>query len=214
MSSPRDFYDSEYHFASDAARPDEARIRRSLRHLEPLQDTTHLDLGCGAGWAARLARRDGHTARTIGLDFSRTALQLARGHTPEILWVQADGTALPVADASIDRLYCDGAIEHFPDTRQGLREIARVLRPSGRAVVIVPNFYVKTEQPMEFRTHYWGWRRQIEAAGLTVEKTGVDWGPPFRGAGSAARMVKRLAGKLLGLIPFMQYQFVFVLRKA
>jgi ubiquinone/menaquinone biosynthesis C-methylase UbiE len=215
MSSPRDFYDTEYHFAADAARPDERRIRRSLRRLEPLAGTTHLDLGCGAGWAARLAHRDGKAGRTVGLDFSRTALQLARGHTPEILWLQADGTALPVADASIDRLYCDGALEHFPDPAQGLREIARVLRPVGgsRAVVIVPNFYVKTEQPMEFRTHYWGWRRQIEAAGLTVETTGVDWGPPLRGAGSPARAIKRLAGKVLGLVPFMQYQFVFVLRK-
>src|SRR5205823_1097758 len=97
------------------------------------------------------------------------------------LWVQADGTALPVADASVDRLFCDGALEHFPDPTRGLREMARILRPGGRGLLIVPNFYVKTEQPLEFRASYWNWKRKIEAAGLVVERTGVDWGPPLRG---------------------------------
>src|SRR5688572_7638089 len=174
-ASPRDFYDAEYHFAEDVQRPNERRIRRSLRHL-PLKGATHLDLGCGAGWAARMSRADG-AQRTIGLDFSRTALQLARRHTPEILWVQADGTALPVADGSIDTLHCDGALEHFPDPQKGLREIARILRPGGRGVLIVPNFYVKTEQPLEFRATYSAWKAKIAAAGLTVEHTGTDWGP-------------------------------------
>lgn len=211
--APRDFYDTQYHFAEDAARPDEKRIRRSLRFLGALDGLTHLDLGCGAGWAARLARREGRTRLTIGLDFSSTALNLARRHSPDIPWIQADGTALPVADASIDRLYCDGALEHFPDPAKGWSEIARILKPAGRALVIVPNFYVKTEQPLEFRANYSGWTNLIERAGLRVEETHVDWGPPVLGAGSAMRSAKRLAGKILGLIPRMQYQFIFVVGK-
>jgi ubiquinone/menaquinone biosynthesis C-methylase UbiE len=214
MSLPRDFYDNQYHFARDVARPDESRIRRSLRFLGSLENTTHLDLGCGAGWAARLARIEGRTRRTLGLDFSRTALELARRHSPQILWIQADGAALPIADDSIDRLYCDGALEHFPDPPAGWAQIARILRPgSGRAVVIVPNFYVKTEQPMEFRTHYWGWKKLIDAAGLTVLETHVDFGPPLRGAGTPVRAARRLAGKLLGMIPFLPYQFIFVVAR-
>lgn len=213
MTAPRDFYDTQYHFAEDAARPDEKRIRRSLRFLGSLDGLTHLDLGCGAGWAARLARREGRTRLTIGLDFSGTALKLARQHSPDIPWVQADGTALPVADASIDRLYCDGALEHFPDPAKGWSEIARILAPAGRALVIVPNFYVKTEQPLEFPASYWGWKSLIERAGLRVEATHVDWGPPVFGAGGVARAMKRLAGKLLGFIPRMQYQFIFIVTK-
>jgi SAM-dependent methyltransferase len=211
--APRDFYDTEYHYAQDVARPNEARIRRSLRFLGSLDGTTHHDLGCGAGWAARLARVEGRTRRTFGLDFSRTALQLARQHTPEILWIQADGTALPIADASIDRLFCDGALEHFPSPAKGWTEIARILRANGLGVVIVPNFYVKTEQPMEFRTNYWGWKKLIASAGLTLVATHVDWGPPVRGAGSPMRAAKRLGGKLLGVVPFRPYLFILVVEK-
>ncbi len=212
MTTPRNFYDSEYHFAADVQRPNEPRIWSHLRRLGSLSGKTYFDLGCGAGWAARLARTQGGAARAIGLDFSRTALELARRHSPQILWIQADGTALPVADASVDALHCDGALEHFPDPDKGLGEIRRILKPGGRAVLVVPNFYVKTEQPLELHLNYWGWKRRIEAAGLRVEKTGIDWGPPVFAAKGLARKLKRLIGKALGLVPFMQYQFVFVLR--
>jgi ubiquinone/menaquinone biosynthesis C-methylase UbiE len=211
MTTPRDFYDREYHFADDAARPDERRIRRSLRHLEPLEGTRFLDLGCGAGWATRMARDAG--AKAIGLDFSRTALVLARRHSPEILWVQADGTALPIANASIDRLFCNGSLEHFPDIRKGLAEIGRILRRGAKAVLIVPNFYVRTEQPIEFRTHWWGWKKLFRASGLELIKTGIDWGPPVFGGANLKRSVARAIGKILSAVPFMQYQFVFVVRK-
>ena len=213
-SDPRAFYDTEYHFAADVERPDERRIWHALRHLHPLEGATLFDLGCGAGWATRLAKREGGAGKVVGLDFSRTALELAHRHSPEgdILWVQGDGTALPLADAAFDRLFCNGALEHFPDVRRGLAEVSRVLRPRGRAVLIVPNFYVKTEQPMEFRTHYWGWRRLMEEQGLSVARTGVDWGPPITGV-SFKRAIARLAGKVLGAIPYMAYQFIFVVEK-
>jgi ubiquinone/menaquinone biosynthesis C-methylase UbiE len=211
--APRAFYDSEYHFEEDATRPDEKRIWHALRHLNPLAGSEFLDLGCGAGWATRLAKVDGNAKRAVGLDFSRTALVLARKHTPQILWVQADGTALPIADGTFDRLFCNGSLEHFPDVNKGLREIARILRSGATAVLIVPNFYVKTEQPMEFRTHYWGWRRMLETSGFALVKTGIDWGPPVFKNANLKRAIARLAGKIISAIPFMQYQFIFVLRR-
>jgi ubiquinone/menaquinone biosynthesis C-methylase UbiE len=217
MTTPdaqRSFYDQEYHFQQDVERPHESRIRYILKRLEPLEGKTYFDLGCGAGWAARLARNEGRAKRVIGLDFSRTALELAHRHSPEILWIHADGTAVPIADSSIDALHCDGALEHFPDPNQGFREVARILKPDGRAVILVPNFYVVTEQPLELRLSYWGWKQRIEASGLKIIKTGVDWGPPIFGTKSFMRSMKRLAGRMMGIVPFMQYQFVFVLQRA
>jgi ubiquinone/menaquinone biosynthesis C-methylase UbiE len=213
-TSPRDFYDREYHYEEDAARPETKRIWRSLRHLQPMNGKTFLDLGCGAGWAARMARDTGGAENVIGLDFSRTALLLARQHSPQILWLQADGTALPIADASIDRLFCNGSLEHFPDIPKGLAELARILKTGATAVLIVPNFYVRTEQPMEFRTHYWGWKNLFTAGGLRLEKTGIDWGPEIFKNANFKRAFARAIGKVISAVPFMQYQFVFVVRKS
>jgi ubiquinone/menaquinone biosynthesis C-methylase UbiE len=210
---PREFYDSQYHYEEDATRPDEARIWRSLMHLQPLQGSAFFDLGCGAGWAARLALSEGKASKVAGLDFSITGLKLARQHTPQILWLQGDGTALPLADQSFDRLFCNGSLEHFPDIRRGIREIVRILKPGGRAVVIVPNFYVKTEQPMEFSASYWNWKKLFTESGLAIEKVGTDWGPPVFKNANFKRAIARLAGKIISAIPFMQYQFVFVLRR-
>jgi hypothetical protein len=72
---------------------------------------------------------------------------------------------------------------------------------------------VKTEQPMEFRTHYWGWRRMLESAGFELVKTGTDWGPPVLKNANFKRAVARLAGKIISAVPFMQYQFIFVVRR-
>src|SRR5438552_2777069 len=116
-TAPRNFYDSKYHFQEDVERPDEKRIGHALKHLQPLQNCDLLDLGCGAGWAAGMANREAR--RVVGLDFSRTALLLAIKHSPQIQWLQGDGTALPFADGSFDRLFCNGALEHFPDVRHG-----------------------------------------------------------------------------------------------
>jgi ubiquinone/menaquinone biosynthesis C-methylase UbiE len=210
---PRKFYDSQYHFQEDVQHPDEKRIWRALRHLQPLSGCNLLDLGCGAGWAARLARTEGEARNVVGLDFSRTALLLAIQHSPQILWLQADGNALPLADACFDRLFCNGALEHFPDVRKGLSEISRILRPGAIAVLIVPNFHVKTEQPNEFRTHWWGWKRLIQQNGLELTKTHTDWGPPVFKNANLKRIIARLIGKILSAVPFLQYQFIFVVRK-
>jgi ubiquinone/menaquinone biosynthesis C-methylase UbiE len=214
QAAGREFYDTQYHYEEDATRPDERRIWRSLKHLEPLAGTDFFDLGCGAGWATRLAHVEGRAKHAIGLDFSRTGLLHARKHSPQILWIQGDGTALPLADASFDRLFCNGSLEHFPDIRRGVAEIVRVLRSGGRAVLIVPNFYVKTEQPMEFRTHYWAWKSLFESSGLQVERTGIDWGPPVFKNVNLKRAIARLIGKVLCMIPYMQYQFVFVVKRS
>lgn len=80
-------------------------------------------------------------ARPFGLDISlgltRQARAALEGHDPGL--VTADVRALPFAEGAFDLVYSMGTIEHFEEYEAAVREIHRVLKPGGRALVGVPN---------------------------------------------------------------------------
>ena len=204
----RSFYEREYHFAHDVEHPGEARLQRALDLLGPLADAAFLDLGSGVGWAAHLALSAG-AAPSVGVDFALRALQLGNDHIPGVLRVQADGCKLPLRTASFDAILSFGSLEHFPDVDLGLRELARILKPTGCAVVVVPNFYVRTEQPVEVALSYKAWRERFDAAGLRVTATRGDPGPAVLRDRKPLRIGMRAAAKVLAVVPRMPYQFIF-----
>jgi SAM-dependent methyltransferase len=62
---------------------------------------------------------------------------LARERVPEAAFLEGDAQALPFAEASFDALVCGYGIIHCPDPEKALAEMARVLRPGGRAALSV-----------------------------------------------------------------------------
>ncbi|MCC7104057.1 MAG: methyltransferase domain-containing protein [Chloroflexi bacterium] len=95
----------------------------------------------------------------------------------------ADVRAIPFADASFDLVYSMGTIEHFPDYSVAVREIFRVLKPGGTAIVGVPNKYDPFLRPLMVHllnaAHSYGYgmeksftptelRRLLESAGFRV----------------------------------------------
>jgi SAM-dependent methyltransferase len=89
-----------------------------------------LDLGCGVGHSfAELAPRE-----SVGLDANADVLSGQERET-----VVADMRAIPFPDGSFASVLSVQSIEHVPDYRRVLREVARVLGPSGVAVFVTPN---------------------------------------------------------------------------
>jgi SAM-dependent methyltransferase len=86
-----------------------------------------------------------HAAPERGLAQRLRALDGARYTSVDLLdpqaTVQADLTALPFADDAFDVVLCSHVLEHVPDDRAAMRELARVLRPDGLAVVQSPVNY-------------------------------------------------------------------------
>lgn len=82
-------------------------------------------------------------ARTFGMDISpaviRGALRQNSNGTDGHFFSVADLRRLPFADNSFEGVYSMGTMEHFPEYEAALREIHRVLKPKGKAVIGVPN---------------------------------------------------------------------------
>jgi SAM-dependent methyltransferase len=107
-----------------------------------------LDLGCGYGRHAFEAARRG--ARVVALDAGRdevlgvratfAAMFEAGELTRETVAVavQGDALALPFGDGTFDRVICSEVLEHIPDDRGAMAELARVLRPGGTMAITVP----------------------------------------------------------------------------
>ncbi|MGY1690976.1 class I SAM-dependent methyltransferase [Geodermatophilus sp. SYSU D01105] len=118
--------------------------------LDVRPGTTVLDLGCGEGRHAFEAYRRG--ARVVALDRGVAEVETTKrwlgaiaeaGEAPDgarYEVVRGDLLALPVPDASVDRVIAAEVLEHIPDDRAALAEIARVLRPGGRVAVTVPRY--------------------------------------------------------------------------
>lgn len=105
--------------------------RASLRPGE-----TVLDVGTGTGTGAALARGEGR--RVIGLDAAPGMLEIARRETPDVEFIDADFTAIPLPEQSVDVLTAVHSLLFADDRVGALREWRRVTRIGGRLSLSVP----------------------------------------------------------------------------
>jgi demethylmenaquinone methyltransferase/2-methoxy-6-polyprenyl-1,4-benzoquinol methylase len=100
-----------------------------------------LDLCTGTGdLAFALRRRIGPDGRVVGSDFSEAMLELARRKSGEeslpVEFGWADALELPYGDESFDAVTVGFGARNLADLDRGLSEMARVLRPGGRLVIL------------------------------------------------------------------------------
>lgn len=112
-----------------------------------------LDVGCGEGQVARLAVEAGLEA--IGLDAAGAQLseaqrrgaasaQLSGAESRGGAYAQASVTDLPVADATVDLAVASLVFEHVADYARGLAEVARVIAPGGRFLLLLNHPLLQT----------------------------------------------------------------------
>lgn len=96
-----------------------------------------LEVGCGLGTDLTSFARGG--AVTFGIDLTERHLRATRKRFLQDERVarlaRADAERLPFQSESLDVVYSFGVLHHTPDARQASREIHRILKPGGRAIV-------------------------------------------------------------------------------
>lgn len=176
--APADFYSREYFLgrcggfnefkAAGGSVLDSIR-RTAFALVAPRPGERVMDLGCGRGELCCAMADAG--AISIGVDFSRDALSMARetatrlGRT--VLLVRARAEALPFRPGSVPAILATDIVEHLPDRdlRGAMREVHNTLAPGGR-------FVVHTAPTLEFMAVGQHFKRALQwLAGTPVAPT-------------------------------------------
>jgi SAM-dependent methyltransferase len=117
-----------------------------VRHMQLPAQGRLLDVSSGAGEVVRLTAS--RNLNAIGIDISESAARSAHQNLQSDPHLQqrtafcvSSGEALPFPDGFFDVVTNIGSLEHFLDPAQGVREMARVLSPVGKAYIFVPNTF-------------------------------------------------------------------------
>jgi demethylmenaquinone methyltransferase / 2-methoxy-6-polyprenyl-1,4-benzoquinol methylase len=108
--------------------------RRAADLAEAGAGASVLDVATGTGdLAIELARRG---AEVVGSDFSEEMLVRARQKQPGIAWEWANAMELPYADGRFDAATVGFGARNFSDLARGVGEMARVVRPGGKVLIL------------------------------------------------------------------------------
>lgn len=102
-----------------------------------------LDAGCGPYPILEALLGAGSSRVIVAMDISEGIVRVATDHTRRlqlpVFGIVGDVEALPFKDGAFDGCVCEDTIEHLPDDRGAVAELARVLRPQGRLILATPN---------------------------------------------------------------------------
>lgn len=111
--------------------------RKAVQYSGVRRGDAVLDCASGTGdLAIAFARAVGTEGRVVGTDFVAEMLEVARQKAPDITFEVADVTKLPYEDATFDVSSISFGIRNVGDPAKGISEMARVVRPGGRVIVL------------------------------------------------------------------------------
>ena len=144
----------------------------ALRECAPADKPIRLlDVGCGSGmFLARIHREVSTSWELHGVDFSRVAIEQGAVQWPEFTLTCADATSLESVDESFDIVTCYGSWEHFKEPSKAIGEAARVLKPDGWVIALLPTLGVyRTDRDDE------GWYEDVAVEGHDEKQMQWNW---------------------------------------
>lgn len=126
---------------------EKGRINKQKHRLNILKEVTKnyirkegwlLDVGCGDGYASSYILNSNVQGRYVGIDLSEKKLKKVLYRLSGSKTVVGDSGYLPFADRSFNYVLCLETLEHLIEPFITLKEINRVLKPEGLAVISIP----------------------------------------------------------------------------
>jgi 2-polyprenyl-3-methyl-5-hydroxy-6-metoxy-1,4-benzoquinol methylase len=172
-----------------------------------------LEVGCGYGVLSIMMAYG--KKRVVGIDFSSQAIHIAKETSKlfgsSVEFIQADAENLPLS-CKFDIILCCETLEHIPDFRKALVEIARCLKNHGIAIITVPNVLnpiafirrLVSIQPLEHPLNFFGFIKEIRKLG---ELRIIEIDAEFK-----FKLFKKISKKI-SLLTIMGLHLGFILQK-
>lgn len=152
-----DFHEAfagEQHYIDIASRQNSlSRLKKWVKGERPVI----MDIGCSSGFLLRKIRNLFPHAQVLGADYVPAPLRKLAHIHPDWPLIQFDLTTSPLPDACLDAASLANVLEHIGDDVQAVKQVFRMLRPGGVAVIEVPAgphlFDVYDKQLMHFRRY-------------------------------------------------------------
>jgi SAM-dependent methyltransferase len=175
------------HFIDVASR--EHTLRTVARWM-PSPNATIMDIGCSSGYMLRDLRHRFPKTAVLGADYVRGPLEKLATTIPDVPLLQFNLVECPLPDACLDVAILLNVLEHIEDDAAAAKQVSRILRPGGIAVVEVPAgpelFDIYDRQLLHFRRYDLpGLQAILRNAGLQIVESshlGFFLFPFFRAA--------------------------------
>lgn len=156
-----------------------------LAKMQLHSDENVLDVGCGSGWLCKMLAGQLTEGRVVGMDVSDEMIRLARkacADLPNAMFVTGTAQEIPWRPNFFTRVVSVESSYYWPDPAAGVRDVARVLHPSGSFWNLI-NYYA--DNPY---CHQWGALLAIPAMLLSA----AEWSALYQDAGLADVVTERI----------------------